>query len=285
MTGRKLTIKIAENAGFCFGVRRAVDLAQKTVKTKKKVYTLGPLIHNPQEVKRLSAQGIKPITLKTAFALKKGIVVLRTHGISLSVREQLKKQKNLSLIDATCPFVKKTQNIVRVLSDSNETIAIVGEKTHPEVTALLSYGGQKCFVLENPKDAKAVKTDELINVVCQTTQTPENFNKTIECLKKNNKVKVFNTICKATLDRQKSAHKLACNTDLAIVVGGKNSANTSRLAQICKALIKTRHIETSGAIKKSWLKEVKKVGITAGASTPDWVINEVKKKIEETANE
>jgi 4-hydroxy-3-methylbut-2-enyl diphosphate reductase len=279
----KLKVRIADKSGFCFGVRRAVDLAQKVAAKYKKAYTLGPIIHNPQEVKRLSKLGIK--TIKSFKSIKDGLIILRTHGIPLSLYEQLKKKKGIETIDAVCPFVKKAQNIVEELSEKKEMIIIVGEKAHPEVKALISYGGKNCIVIENIEDARKIKIKMPINIVSQTTQTQKNFNEIVRYLKRYNKVRIFNTICKATLDRQKSAYKLAKNVDLMIVVGGKNSGNSTRLSQICKSLIKTYHIETADDIKRSWFKGAKKVGITAGASTPDWIIAGVKKKIEEKEND
>ncbi|AKL98655.1 4-hydroxy-3-methylbut-2-enyl diphosphate reductase [Endomicrobium proavitum] len=273
-------IKIADKSGFCFGVKRAIDLAEGTLGANKKVYTLGPIIHNPQEVKRLEQEGIK--TLDNPQKIKSGIIVLRTHGIPLQLHEKLQNKKNIKIIDATCPFVKRAQDIVKDLSAKNETVVIVGEKLHPEVAALVSYGAGKSFVVENPKEAKNLKIDKnvKINVVSQTTQTPENFNSVVKELKKHFTVKVFNTICKATLDRQQSAERLAKKTDLMIVVGGKNSGNTARLTQICSDFTKTRHIETVGDIKKDWFKNADKIGVTAGASTPGWIIKQVKEEIE-----
>ncbi|MCL2484688.1 MAG: 4-hydroxy-3-methylbut-2-enyl diphosphate reductase [Endomicrobia bacterium] len=274
----KTKISIADKSGFCFGVKRAIDLAEKTACLTKKVYTLGPVIHNPQEVKRLEKQGIK--TLKDIKSVKSGTIILRTHGIPLELHDKLKKRKSVEIIDATCPFVKKAQDIVKELGKKDETIVIVGEKIHPEVVALVSYGNGKCVIVETVKEAEKVKSKGDLNIVSQTTQTPENFNAIVKCLKKRYKVKVFNTICKATFDRQKSAEKLAKTADLMIVVGGKNSGNTTRLAQICEAKTETHHIETVKDIKDGWFKNKKKIGLTAGASTPGWIINKVKEEVE-----
>jgi len=280
MKYQKCKIKIADKSGFCFGVKRAIELAQGTLNSNNKVYTLGPIIHNPQEVKRLEKEGIK--TLKDPKKIRNGVIVLRTHGIPLELGKKLQKKKNIKIIDATCPFVKRAQDIIKDLSVKNEAIVIVGEKMHPEVVGLVSYGAGKCVVVENLKEAKKIKLDKnaTVNVVSQTTQTPENFNAIVRYFKKRFKVKVFNTICKATFDRQHSAEKLAKNSDLMIVVGGKNSGNTTRLSQICSGFTKTRHIETARDIKKEWFKNVKKIGVTAGASTPDWIIKKVKEEAE-----
>jgi 4-hydroxy-3-methylbut-2-enyl diphosphate reductase len=259
-------------------VRRAINLAEKTVQEKKKIYTMGPLIHNPQEVKRLADQGIKPI--ENPLRLKKTVLLLRTHGIPAGIRENLEK-KDLSLVDATCPFVKRAQDMVKQLCNDNcHHIIIVGEKTHPEVVALVSYGKGKCCVVEKKADLRHYSFSGKIGVVSQTTQTPKNFNDIIRVVKQQHlDVKIHNTICKATMDRQTAAGRLAKKVDIMIVVGGKNSGNTRRLTEICRASTCTHHIETENELRSTWFKGVSRIGITAGASTPDWIIEEVKKKI------
>ncbi|MDR3306455.1 MAG: 4-hydroxy-3-methylbut-2-enyl diphosphate reductase [Endomicrobium sp.] len=277
--GKNVEIKIAANAGFCFGVKRAIDLVEKTLKEKFEVYTLGPIIHNPQEVKRLEKKGVR--SLNDIDCVKSGCIILRTHGVSLELRNRLEKNKTVSVIDATCPFVKKAQDIVKNLSLQETTIVIVGEKSHPEVEALVSYGVGKCFVIENPNEAFEFKGIGELNIVSQTTQTPQNFNVIVEILKKRFKVNIYNTICKATLERQESAEKLAKKSDLMIVIGGKNSGNTTRLDEICKAQTKTRHIETVDEIDDKWFENVETVGLTAGASTPDSIIRSVERMVGE----
>ena len=274
-------ITIAESAGFCFGVKRAIDLVQDIASKNDKVYTFGPLIHNPQEIQRLEKKNIKVVD--DYSKIEKGVLVLRTHGIQLNIYEKLLTKKNIELVDATCPFVKRAQDIVKELSKDNNTkqIIIVGEKRHPEVVALVSYGKEKCLIVEDKKDVKNVKKTDIIYVVSQTTQSPRNFDRIVEEISKISKVKVFNTICRATFDRQSSAKKLAKEVDVMIVIGGKNSGNTTRLYQICSNITKTYHIETVDEIEKSWFKNMDKIGITAGASTPDWIINNIERRIEE----
>ncbi|MDR2708991.1 MAG: 4-hydroxy-3-methylbut-2-enyl diphosphate reductase [Elusimicrobiota bacterium] len=280
----EIKIQIAKKAGFCFGVKRAVELAQEAVYKYKFVYTFGPLIHNPQEVERLAKMGIKPLKAESASAnIKDGVLLLRTHGISQELHEELFKRKDIVLIDAICPFVKKAQDIVSKLSDTGDTIIIVGEKAHPEVVALRSYG-KNCIVVENVEDVGRIPNLKNVAVVSQTTQTQANFEAIITELKKRAQVKSFNTICKATFERQVEADKIAMQADAMIVVGGRNSGNTTRLAMICEKRVKTYHIESAKDISKDWFKEVRTVGITAGASTPDWVIKEVNEKIEEICN-
>jgi 4-hydroxy-3-methylbut-2-enyl diphosphate reductase len=278
-----LKIKVAKNAGFCFGVRRAIEIAERTLKNKSKVYTLGPIIHNPQEVKRLEKQGIK--TLKSVNKIQDGYIILRTHGIPFDLHKKLNENKNINVIDSTCPFVKRAQDVVKELSGNktaeNLNIIIVGEKIHPEVVALVSYGNKKCVVIETPQEAKMFKGSKNLSIVSQTTQTSENFNNIVNILSKNYKITVYNTICRATLDRQQSAEELACSVDLMIVIGGKNSGNTTRLAQICSCKTRTYHVETFKDLKKSWFKNISTAGLTAGASTPDWIIKDIEIKVKE----
>ena len=272
-------ITIAKSAGFCFGVKRAIDLAQDIASKNKEVYTFGPLIHNPQEVQRLEKENIKVI--EDYSKIKKGVLVLRTHGIPLDIYENLSKKENIKIVDAACPFVKKAQDIIKELSKDSEQIVIIGEKKHPEVVALVSYGKGKCLVVEDIKDVKNVKKTDIIYIVSQTTQSPKKFEEIVNEISKISQVKVFNTICRATFDRQSAAEKLAKEVDVMIVIGGKNSGNTTRLYQICSNITKTYHIENVDEIEKSWFDNVKEVGITAGASTPDWIIENIKRRIKE----
>lgn len=274
-----MIIKVAASSGFCFGVKRAIELAEKNAETNKEVYTFGPLIHNPQEVARLEQKNIKVV--EDYSKVSNGILVLRTHGIPLDIYNKLSENKNIEVIDATCPFVKRVQDIVKELSSDNKTeqIVIVGEKTHPEVMAVVSYGNGKCLVVEDKKDIQNVKKTDIIYIVSQTTQSPKKFDDIVEEISKISKVQVFNTICRATFDRQSAAEKLAKEVEVMIAIGGKNSGNTTRLYQICSAITKTYHIENVDEIEKSWFNNINTVGITAGASTPDWIIESVKQSL------
>ena len=270
-------IKIANTAGFCFGVRRAVELAEKIAKGNKKVYTLGPLIHNPQEIKRLAKEGIKSVD--NGGRLSGCKLVLRTHGIPSYLRSRLESKK-IDLVDATCPFVKRAQDIVRGLHKEGRQIIIVGEAAHPEVIGLVSYCNDGCHVVEKTSDLKKITLAKKVGVLSQTTQTLENFNSIIKSItKRRPDAKIFNTICRATTDRQQEASKLARQVDAMIVVGGKNSGNTRRLYQISRKFTNSHLIETASELKRSWLKGKKVIGITAGASTPQWIIKEVKNKV------
>ncbi|MBQ4178861.1 MAG: 4-hydroxy-3-methylbut-2-enyl diphosphate reductase [Elusimicrobia bacterium] len=275
-------ITIAKSAGFCFGVKRAIDLAQDIASKNSDVYTFGPLIHNPQEVARLEKENIKVI--EDYSKIEKGVLVLRTHGIPLDIYENLSKKENIKIVDAACPFVKKAQDIIKELSKDSEQIVIVGEKKHPEVVALVSYGKGKCLVVEDKNDVKNVKKTDIIYIVSQTTQSPKKFEEIVNEISKISQVKVFNTICRATFDRQSAAAKLAKEVDVMIVIGGKNSGNTTRLYQICSNITKTYHIEDVDEIEPAWFDKVETVGITAGASTPDWIIENIKRRIKEITN-
>lgn len=277
-----LKITIAKSAGFCFGVKRAIDLAQDIASKNSDVYTFGPLIHNPQEVARLEKENIKVV--EDYSKIEKGVLVLRTHGIPLDIYENLSKKENIKIVDAACPFVKKAQDIIKELSKDSEQIVIVGEKKHPEVVALVSYGKGKCLVVEDKKDVKNVKKTDIIYIVSQTTQSPKKFEEIVDEISKISQVKVFNTICRATFDRQSAAAKLAKEVDVMVVIGGKNSGNTTRLYQICSNITKTYHIEDVDEIEPAWFDKVETVGITAGASTPDWIIENIKGRIKEITN-
>jgi 4-hydroxy-3-methylbut-2-enyl diphosphate reductase len=275
-------VRIADKAGFCFGVKRAIKMAERATSKKDKVYTFGPIIHNPQEVKRLKGLGIK--VLKNP-SVRNATLILRTHGISLEQYEKLLAVKSLNIVDAVCPFVKKAQNIVKELSQQGKAIVIIGEKSHPEIIALLSYGNEKTVVISDKKDIKKIKFNEELNIVSQTTQSLENFNNIVKILSDKYKTKIYNTICKATFDRQAAAYKYAKDSDLMIVIGGKNSANTARLAKLCANITSTRHIEDVKDLKKSWFKNKKNICLTAGASTPDWIIKDIYSNIKKILKE
>lgn len=276
---------LAPKAGFCFGVKRALDLALKTAKeTDRKIYTLGPLIHNPQVVDDLSKQGIKEV--KDIADIPEGVIIIRSHGVGPEVFERA-KEKGLMIIDATCPFVKKAHQLAEELNREGFQVVVVGDKEHPEVTGIIGWTGQQGIVVETPEQAEKLKTEKKLGIISQTTQPEANFERIVSVLKsKTMDVRAHNTICHATRDRQSAAMELARQVDLMIVVGGKNSANTQKLARLCAETgTLTYHIETVKEIKPEWLKDKKVVGITAGASTPDWIIEEVRDYMEEVTNE
>lgn len=271
----------AKNAGYCYGVERALRLVEESLESSKKpIFSLGPLIHNPQVVKELEEKGIKAVD--SLDNVSSGTVIIRSHGVKPQVLEEARKKK-LDVIDATCPFVRKAQLVAAQLNQEGYTVVIVGEKTHPEVEGILAHAKNNAFVVESSREIskKILKGASRIGVVVQTTQSLEKFKRVVaKLLTLTSELKVFNTICNATRKRQDAARQLALQTDLVIVVGGKNSANTTRLFQICQKINPlTYHIESPDEVKRSWFKGIKKVGITAGASTPKHLIVEVERKI------
>ena len=271
-----------KTAGFCFGVKRAVKLAEDTGdKFKgKKIYTFGELIHNRDVVNDLENKGIK---ITENSNVKNSVVILRSHGIEKNILENLEKNKNI-IIDATCPYVKKIHKSVEKLNDEGYFIVIIGDKEHPEVKAIASYSKEDNFKIissEKEIDINFFKKKGKIGIVAQTTQSLENFLnicKKIITLKK--EFKIYNTICDSTSIRQKETIEVAKKVDCMIVVGGKNSANTKRLYEISKELLSNvYHIENKDELDLNLLKNFNKIGVTAGASTPEEIIEGVIQKI------
>jgi 4-hydroxy-3-methylbut-2-enyl diphosphate reductase len=278
-----MEIILAEHAGFCSGVKRAVQIALQKDDFGDNKYTLGPLIHNRHVVKELEDKGIKPI--EYLDAVKDETVIIRSHGASPEVFQKA-DDLNIKVIDATCPFVKKAQKTVSELSEEDNDIVIVGDHGHPEVEALVGWSKNKAYVANNYEEVQKFDLKPKVAVVAQTTQPKDNFNKVVKALKeKGLDVNIYNTICNATCQRQNSAYSLACKVDVMIVVGGYHSANTSKLAKICSQECLTYHIEHSGELQKEWFKGADKVGVTAGASTPDRIIEEVVEKMVEINEE
>ncbi|RJQ40355.1 MAG: 4-hydroxy-3-methylbut-2-enyl diphosphate reductase [Nitrospiraceae bacterium] len=275
-----MKIIAAKTAGFCFGVKRAVDMAFKTAKKKQEgVFTLGPIIHNPQVIEKLKQEGIQPVEDITTPGIKD--IIIRTHGIPLQVMNRI-SEAGFNIIDATCPFVKKAQHYAKLLREEGYQVIILGDREHPEVQGLMSYAGDDAIVVDAEGALPKIKHN--VGIVVQTTQPVEAlkklFGKVIEQAKN---VKVYNTICNSTALRLKETAAMAKNVDIMLVVGGKNSANTTQLAKLCSSLsVPTYHIETADELIPEWLSNAKSVGITAGASTPDWIIEEIIKKVKET---
>lgn len=278
-------IKVAKTAGFCFGVRIAVDMAEKAGRELGHAYTNGPVIHNKQVVNYLRSIGVEELSDYTQ--LKEGdTVIIRSHGVKPEVERKLKSM-NINVLDATCPFVKKVHDKVRQLVEEGYFVVIVGEKGHPEVIGTLGHleeaGGQG-VVVENFEDlVRKVPKRNRIGVVAQTTQSEDFFREAVGYLAENTEeLKVFNTICDATSVRQEEVKQLAPTVDMMIIIGGRHSGNTQRLAQISKALNpNTYHIETADELKHEWFEGKERIGISAGASTPDWIINQVVEKIKQ----
>lgn len=274
--GNNVKIITAKRAGFCFGVKRAVDMAFNTAQNNSNVYTLGPIIHNPQVIEKLRSEGVEPTSGIDVGNIN--VLIIRTHGVPCGVLEKL-GQKTYKVIDATCPFVKKAQQYAKLLNEAGYQVVIIGDKEHPEVKGLMSYAGKDVVVINRGK--KLPKLKNKVGVVVQTTQ-PLSLLKEImlDMLERVKEIKVYNTICNSTALRLKETKQMAKAVDMVLVVGGKNSANTTQLANLCNSMsVLTYHIETASEIKETWFSGVKSIGITAGASTPDWIIKEVQERI------
>lgn len=273
-----MEIKVSELIGFCYGVKNAVDMSKKVLsKKKKRIFSAGPIIHNPQVVRELSKIGLTPTD--DIGAIKEGTVIISSHGAGA----KLKENKNLKIVDATCPFVKKIQERVKGLYEDGYKVIIAGKREHPEVKALLDFTGGEAVVIKDKDEAKRLKiSGSRIGVVSQSTYSRESFLEIVSVLlqKPFSELKVFNTICRDTIKRQEAVRKLADEVDIVLVIGGKDSANTRRLAEVCREAGKTAyHIEDNSQIDRSWLADRKSVGIASGASTPDWVVREVVREI------
>ena len=267
-----MEILVAKHAGFCFGVKRAINMAEDCAKEAEgRIYTLGPIIHNPQVVKELEKSGISAI--KALDDIENGTVIIRSHGVT-SDEMRIVQDKGVKVVDATCPFVKKTHEYVELLIREGYSVIVVGDKDHPEVRGILSYGGKDIMAVASVEDLKDMPRKKRIGIVAQTTQSIENLQTVVaHCLKKASELKIFNTICNATSVRQQESIELAKQVDCMIVIGGRNSANTNRLTEICRKFQpKTYHIEVPEELEKLNLNGAQKVGITAGASTPSWII-------------
>ena len=273
----------AKTAGFCFGVKRAVDQVYELAGKKEgAVYTYGPIIHNEEVVIDLEKKGVQVLHTKEELAaLEKGTVVIRSHGVAREIYEQI-HGKRLELVDATCPFVKKIHRIVKREGENGREIVIIGNATHPEVEGIKGWCVSKVTVIGNEEEAQKYETnsDKGICIVSQTTFNYKKFNKLVEILsKKRYDILVLNTICNATEERQQEARKIAAEVDAMVVIGGKHSSNTQKLFEICKEECKnTYYIQTLEDLDVQSMQSMSCVGITAGASPPNNIIEEVHKE-------
>ncbi len=268
----------AKHAGACYGVQRALDMAYAAILDEEPVVTLGPLIHNPQVVQELSEEGLKQVS--SVDEVQKGIVIIRSHGVVPQVKHDA-LVKGLSLVDATCPHVARAQKAAASFAREGYNVIIVGEPGHPEVEGMRAYAlaegtAAKVFVITDASELPA-EIPEPVGIVVQTTQARENLDSIVQSLSKR-KVEFVakNTICFATRQRQEAAAELASKVDAVVVIGGRNSSNTTRLHEICKQYCeKSFHIERLEEINPAWFDGCESVGITAGASTPEKQIIEV----------
>ena len=271
-----MEVILADNLGFCYGVKRAIQLAEDSAAPGQVTNTLGPIIHNPQMVAKLAENGVG--TVDSLDEVKEGTIIIRSHGVGPDVYDRVEAM-GLNMVDATCPHVRKAQSSARMLADEGYQVVIIGEKRHPEVKSIIEWAGDGAVAIETEEEADSLPKYGKLGVVAQTTFSAPKFKLIVErLLDKSSDMKILRTICTATDQRQSAAMKLATEVDLMIVIGGKNSANTTRLAQLCSDKCKTYHIETADELRDDWFDKIKKIGITAGASTPDWIIKEVYKK-------
>ena len=273
-----MEIIIAKTAGFCFGVNRALKMAESALENKSApLYSLGPLIHNPRVVSELAAKGIQ--IANDIDEIPNGRVVIRSHGVGPGIYTKA-AAKNLEIIDATCPFVKNVQQVAIFLHEQDYQVIVFGEPDHAEVKGVLESISGKAYVVSNADEIN-FQVEPKVGLISQTTQEIANFGKLVSKLAPRVKeLRVFNTICLATSERQLEAASLSKTVDLMIIVGGKNSANTTRLVEVSKNCgVQTYQVESAGEIQTDWLKNTERVGITAGASTPGEQITEVIEKI------
>ncbi len=283
-------VRLAKTAGFCFGVNRAVESVEELVRKGEKVYTLGPIIHNAQVVEKLEKAGVKSIESPDEAA-EDGVLVIRSHGVALSVYEEIRKN-GIKYMDATCPFVAKIHKIVADASSKGMTVLIAGDSQHPEVLGIKGHCTGEVFVFSNERELEKLLSfrgdlaKENVCVVAQTTYNTQIWQNCIEILKKVcTNASIYDTICSATLSRQQEAMELARESDLMIIIGGKNSSNTQKLFKICSDCCSSHAIETAAEIPVKEVLKAERIGITAGASTPADVIKEVVLTVSEIMTE
>ncbi|MCR5526854.1 MAG: 4-hydroxy-3-methylbut-2-enyl diphosphate reductase [Lachnospiraceae bacterium] len=277
----------AESAGFCFGVKRAVDTVYKEIEAGGKIYTYGEIIHNEEVVKDLESKGVTVLHSKSELEkLEEGTVIIRSHGVSKEIYDLIKTKENIKLVDATCPFVVKIHNIVEEESKKGKKIVVIGDASHPEVQGIVGFSDSPVTVVQNKNEAEAFENDpsQEICIVSQTTFNYKKFAELVEIFgKKGYSINTVNTICSATEQRQTEAREIASKVDAMIVIGGKNSSNTRKLYEICSEMCRdTRLIQTLADLDSGFPESTSCVGITAGASTPNYIIEEVQSNVRGT---
>ncbi|MDH4943706.1 4-hydroxy-3-methylbut-2-enyl diphosphate reductase [Sulfurimonas sp. C5] len=267
-----MNIELAENYGFCFGVKRAIKIAEEN----QNAATYGPLIHNSREIARLEKDFKVGLTDNHKIFQAGDKAIVRTHGIQKQELQEL-KERGVDVVDATCPYVTKPQEIAQEMSELGYSVVIFGDEEHPEIKGVKSYATNGAIVVMSPKDLEGVKLHEKIALIAQTTRKVENYMEVANYLiPRYKEVRVFNTICNATFENQDAVRKLSKKADVMLIIGGKNSSNTKQLFNISKENCKdSYHIEDEKDLDFSWFDNKKLCGISAGASTPDWIIQNV----------
>ena len=276
-----MIIQLAESYGFCFGVKRAIKIAEEN----KKASTYGPLIHNNKEIARLEDDFEVGLTDDHKSFSSGDKAIVRTHGIQKQELAEL-KENNVDVVDATCPYVTKPQEIAQEMSESGYDVVIFGDDAHPEIKGVKSYATHGAKVVTSVEDVKLLKFHERIALIAQTTRKVEDYMDIANYLiPRHKEVRVFNTICNATFENQDAIRTLSKKADIMIIIGGKNSSNTKQLFSIAQDHCKdSYHIEDEHDIETSWFNEKELCGISAGASTPDWIIQNVINSIEKSKN-
>ena len=277
-----MKVEKARELGFCFGVRRALSIIEGAAGGAG-IVTLGPIVHNKNVVARLKGLGVGVVD--DIDNLKEGVIAISSHGVSPEIIDKI-NNRGVEMINTTCPIVRSAQKAARRLANAGFGIIIFGEASHPEVRGLLGWAGRNAMA---SMDAEVVAVDGLpkrIGIMAQTTQSRGEFTAFVNRLSErlllhSQEIRVINTLCQETQKRQLAAVELAATSDLMIVVGGHNSANTRRLAEVCQHIVETYHIENASEIDSEWLKGKRSVGITAGASTPDEAIEQVMRRVKE----
>ena len=268
-----MKVLVAEKHGFCQGVRNAIKLAEQTLAERQDVYSLGPIIHNEQVVDKLAGAGLKIV--EDVDQIPSGTVLIRSHGVTKAQLEKIQK-RGLNIVDATCVLVKRLQKIARELHEQGYKVVIIGDQNHPEVQAVVG-SAPGVLVVAGPSDLPKLSRHKRLGIVCQTTQSPEHFACIVGLMIQQDfvELKIINTLCKEATKRQDSAVELCKKVDIMFVLGGLNSANTRKLAELCKRHNpRTLHLQNWRELDKKVLYGRNIAGVTAGASTPDWVISE-----------
>jgi 4-hydroxy-3-methylbut-2-enyl diphosphate reductase len=282
----KVKVTKARELGLCFGVRRAIEIIDKAVREHKEIATLGPIVHNRLVVAKLADSGVKVVD--ELDQVQDRVIAITSHGTPPQLLSQIQAKK-LQVIDTTCPIVRSAQKAAKKLAQAGLRVIIFGEATHPEVKGLLGWAGNNAVATMKGDEIAKLEMPRRLGIISQTTQSHTKFvefiNEVIRAVFPDiQELRIINTLCQETRKRQEAAIELAGKSDLMIVVGGHNSANTQRLAEVCSTIVETHLIETAAEIERKWLSGKQQIGVTAGASTPDEAIDEVVCKLESLAS-
>jgi len=275
-----MEVIVADNAGFCFGVKRAIKMANDTMdQAPAGVKALGPLIHNPQVVSAFQRRGLTVVS-ELEEVEPESTVIIRSHGVGPEVKDDAVR-RGLKIVDTTCPFVTKAQQYASKLIEENYKVVMIGDQNHPEVIGVVAHTGNKAIVINTIAEAEALKFIPRMGVVFQTTHSIGHVQEIVGALLKRGKeVRVFNTLCGATTSMQKTAVELAPDVEAMVIVGGRQSANTAQLAEVCRRVNpRVYQVESAAEVREDWFTGLRRIGVSAGASTPDEVIAEVVERI------